>query len=139
MRRLGAVAGQDRRQRRLIPLLRVLGLLLDGLGAAPEAGIEAPGPTLTFDMSKLFEALLASRLRRVLPGCGVDEQTSHRFGQDGRFLLQPDLLVSRHGKPSLVIDAKWKRIAGHSDVVDADLRQAFAYARIPGIQQAALV
>ena len=138
-RRLGVRATLDRRHARLAPLLKVLGLLADGLGAAPEAGVEAPGPTLMFDMSRVFEALLAARLRRVLPDCNVDEQTSQRFDLDGRFMLRPDLVVRRRGQPLLVVDTKWKRIGGSGDVADADLRQAFAYARILGLKNAALV
>jgi 5-methylcytosine-specific restriction enzyme subunit McrC len=129
----------DRRHTRLAPLLKVLGLLTDGLGAAPAAGVEAHGPTLMFDMSKVFEALLATRLRRVLPECDVDEQASYRFDLDGRFTLRPDLVVRRRGQPMLVLDAKWKRIAYSDDVAAADLRQAFAYARILGVKNAALV
>ena len=139
VRQLVGQTGLDRRHARLAPLLKVLGLLLDGLGAAPEAGIEAPGPTLMFDMSKVFEALLATRLRWVLPDCSVDEQASHRFDLDGRFMLRPDLVVRQRGKPTLVLDAKWKRIGSSADITDADLRQAFVYARILGVKEAALV
>lgn len=138
-RRLKGRAALDRRHARLTPLLKVLSLLADGLGAAPEAGLEAPGPTLMFDMSKVFEGLLAARLRRALPDCGIDEQASHRFDLNGRFMLRPDLVVRRRGQPTLVLDAKWKRIGSSADVADADLRQAFTYARILGLKDAALV
>ncbi|WP_338147331.1 McrC family protein [Neoroseomonas oryzicola] len=139
LRRLQGSIERDRRHRRLAPLLRVLGLLLDGTAVAPEAGAAAPGPTLMFDMSKVFEALLAARLRRTLSGCSVDEQASHRFDIAGEFMLRPDLLVRQGGKPALVLDAKWKRVSGPADVDDADLRQVFAYARILGLTDAALV
>lgn len=132
-------AAPDRRHVRLLPLLKVLSMLADGLGAAPEAGVDAPGPTLMFNMSKLFEALLATRLRLVLSDCSVDEQTSCRFDLDGRFMLRPDLVVRHRGQATLVIDAKWKRISSNADVADADLRQAFVYARILGLRNAALV
>ncbi len=138
-RQLGGRAALDRRHARLAPLLKVLGLLADGLGAAPEAGVETPGPTLMFNMSKVFEALLATRLRRVLPDCTVDEQATYRFDVGGRFMLRPDLVVRRRGQPLLVLDAKWKRIGSSADVADADLRQAFTYARILGLKDAALV
>ena len=138
-RDFGGRAVLDRRHARLASLLKVLGLLADGLGAAPEAGVEAPGPTLMFNMSKVFEALLAARLRRVLPDCSIDEQASYRFDLGGRFMLRPDLVVRRQGQPTLVLDAKWKRIGSSADVADADLRQAFTYARILGVKDAALV
>lgn len=138
-RQLSRSVALDRRQAHLGPLLKVLGLLANGLGAAPEAGVEAPGPTLMFDMSRVFEALLAARLQRVLPDCTVDEQASYRFDLDSRFMLRPDLVVRRRGQPRLVIDAKWKRIGSSADVMDADLRQAFVYARILDLKDAALV
>jgi 5-methylcytosine-specific restriction enzyme subunit McrC len=139
LRPQGVRAALDRRHIRLAPLLKVLGLLTDGLGAAPEAGVDAPGPTLMFDMSKVFEALLAGRLRRVLPDCDINEQATHRFDLDGRFMLRPDLVVRQRGRPTLVLDAKWKRIGHGDDLVAADLRQAFAYARMLGVKNAALV
>ncbi len=138
-RGFGGRAALDRRHARLAPLLKVLSLLADGLGAAPEEGVEAHGPTLMFNMSRLFEALLATRLRRVLPDCSIDEQASQRFDIDGRFMLRPDLVVRRHEQPTLVLDAKWKRIGSSADVADADLRQAFTYARILGLKDAVLV
>ena len=39
----------------------------------------------------------------------------------------------------MVLDAKWKRIGSSADVADGDLRQAFAYAQILGLKDAALV
>lgn len=131
--------GRDRRHARLAPLLKVLVLLLDGMAVAPQAGLEAPGPTLIFDMSRVFEALVAARLRWNLPDCGVDEQARHAFDLDGRFTLRPDLVVRRNSQPVLVLDAKWKRITGAGDITDADLRQAYTYARVLGVQNAVLV
>lgn len=132
-------AALDRRHARLAPLLKVISLLTDGLGAAPEAGAEAPGPTLMFNMSKVFEGLLAARLRLALPDCSVDEQTSYPFDCDSRFMLRPDLVVRQRGQVTLVVDAKWKRISSSADIADADLRQAFVYARVLGLKNAALV
>ena len=139
IRQLGSYKALDRRHARLAPLLKVLALLANGLGAAPEVGVEAPGPTLMFNMSKVFEALLAARLRQVLSNCSIDEQASLRFDHDGHFMLRPDLVVRRQGQPMLVLDAKWKRIGSRADVTDADLRQAFTYARVLGLTNAALV
>lgn len=139
VRQLGRGMRIDRRYARLVPLLKVLGLLLHGLGAAPEAGIDSLGPTLLFDMSKVFEALVGRQLRRLLPDCKVDEQGSHRFDLDGQFMLRPDLVIRHQGQPRMVLDAKWKRIGSTADIADADIRQVFAYARILGVQEAALV
>ena len=132
-------AALDRRHARLAPLLKVLSLLADGSGAAPEAGVEAPGPTLMFNMSRVFEALLATRLRLVLPDCSIEQQTSYHFDLERRFMLRPDLVVYQRGQATLVVDAKWKRISSSADVADTDLRQAFTYARILGLKDAALV
>lgn len=132
-------AALDRQYMRLAPLLKLLGLLVGGRAAAPEAGVEALGPTLLFDMSELFEAVLAARLRAVAPDVIVRAQGTHAFDVGRRFRLRPDLVVEQVGRPVMVLDAKWKRISGLSDIDDHDLRQAFAYARILGLDDAALV
>ena len=129
----------DRRHARLRPLLKVLQLVVAGAGSAPEPGAEALGPTLLFDMSHLFEALLASRLRAVAPGLDVRVQTSRAFDVGHLFRLRPDIVVESAGTPVMVLDAKWKRLSGHSDVDDADLRQALAYARVLRLSEATLV
>ena len=132
-------AALDQRHMRLAPLLKLLKLLVAGRAAAPEAGVEVLGPTLLFDMSQLFEAVLATRLRAVAPGVAVRAQGTHAFDIGRRFRLRPDLVVEQAGRAIMVLDAKWKRISGLSDVDDNDLPQAFAYARVLGLDNAALV
>jgi 5-methylcytosine-specific restriction enzyme subunit McrC len=103
--------------------------------------VETPGPTLLFEMSALFEALLGARLRAMAGGCVVYVQDP-RFALDTDrcFPLRPDLVVEVSGVPVLVVDAKWKRLPGGLASVDpSDLRQAFAYARILNTRRAALL
>jgi len=143
-RALVATFGQlrlDRRHARLATLLKALTLVTAGSGGAPEAGGDAPGPTLLFEMNALFEALLAARLRAVAAGHNVRLQDA-RFSLDvaGHFGLRPDIVVEVSGVPKIVVDAKWKALTkGLASVEDADLRQAFAYARIFGTSCAALI
>jgi 5-methylcytosine-specific restriction endonuclease McrBC regulatory subunit McrC len=64
-----------------------------------------------------------------------------RTGED-RFRLRPDIVVRRRNDPLIVIDAKWKRLdnANLADgVVDADIRQVFAYAKVFRTGRAALI
>ena len=131
----------DRRHTRLATLLKALMLVAAGSGGAPEAGVDAPGPTLLFEMNALFEALLAARLRAVAAGHVVRLQdTRYALDVAGRFRLRPDIVVEVSGIPTLVVDAKWKPLPkGLASIEDADLRQAFAYARIVRTSCAALI
>ncbi len=87
-------------------------------------------------MSRLFERLVASSVRRSLPpGLRLTEQSTryslceHRRAQF--FQLKPDLLVEGGPHP-IVLDAKWKRIDGglpskRYGLDQSDFYQLFAY------------
>jgi 5-methylcytosine-specific restriction enzyme subunit McrC len=52
-----------------------------------------------------------------------------------RFKTRPDIVISRAGRPLLIIDTKWKRLAGVIDdakrgVGQADVCQMMAYAQV---------
>lgn len=131
----------DRRHTRLATLLKALTLVVSGSGVAPEAGVEAPGPALLFEMNALFEMLVAARIRAVAVGHEIYVQDArHTLDVAGDFKLRPDIVVELSGIPVLVIDAKWKQLTnGLASIDDADLRQVFAYARVLGISCAALL
>jgi 5-methylcytosine-specific restriction enzyme subunit McrC len=131
----------DRRHAHLAPLLRVLELIVTGRGSAAAAGPEATGPAWLFAMEQLFEAYVAARLRRVATGVEVAVQRPVRpFAVGGGFPQRPDLVVLVEGRPTLVLDTKWKLLdRGLADVDAADLRQVYAYARIYGVERAVLV
>ena len=98
------------------------------------------GYALLFEMNVLFEEYVTRLLARALSGTGlrVTGQGGHRDclfeGKTGRFRTRPDVIVRRGNRIALIIDTKWKRIAGTDDpkqgVTQADVYQLLAYGRI---------
>jgi 5-methylcytosine-specific restriction enzyme subunit McrC len=130
----------DRRSARLRSLVEVLALIVRDRGSAAAAAPEAPGPAWLFAMDQLWERFVGQRLRRLLPGLEVTEQGPARsLTTSGIFLMRPDLVVAATGRVRMVLDTKWKVLTGPSDVDVADLRQAYAYARVYDASQAALL
>lgn len=95
------------------------------------------GVSLLFPMEKLFERYVESRLRGqlrapyALTAQARSESLCHHRGNDF-FELRPDLLVTEHGRPKLVLDTKWKRISATRGgdkygLAQSDFYQAFAY------------
>jgi 5-methylcytosine-specific restriction enzyme subunit McrC len=123
-----------------VPLIRVLKLIVTDQGSAAAAGADAPGPAWLFAMDQLFEAYVAERLQRVARDVEIAIQGPVRpFAIDGSFQLRPDVVVTAAGHPVLVLDTKWKLLdRGFSDADPADLRQAYAYARVYGVDRAVL-
>lgn len=130
----------DRRHAGLRPLLDALRLILHDLGSAAAAGPDAPGPAWLFAMDRLWEAFVARRLRRLVPALEVTEQGPVRpLTTSGEFPMRPDIVVAVHGEARTVLDTKWKQIDQPGDVDVADLRQAYAYARIYGTRRVVLL
>jgi 5-methylcytosine-specific restriction enzyme subunit McrC len=123
-------------------LLRFARLVLQDRFQSTTTGA-SEGISLLFEMNKLFEEFVGRILRSVLRDTGlrvhlqgpqghalVDRQTGQR-----RFATRPDIVVSRDGKPVLVIDTKWKRLKGAIDdprrgVGQADIYQMMAYGHV---------
>ena len=130
----------DRRSVRLRSLVEVLALVVRDRGSAAAASPEAPGPAWLFSMDRLWERFVGRRLRQLLPGLEVTEQGPVRpLMTSGVFLMRPDIVVAAAGRTCMVLDTKWKVFAGPSDVDVADLRQAYAYARIYNACESALL
>lgn len=132
----------DRTNSRWRELVELARLLLGDRFQTTSTGAES-GFSLTFDMSRLFEAYVARSLKRAL---ARTELSIHPQGgrlyclQDvetgtGRFMTKPDILVKRKGKVELIIDTKWKRISRAVDdpkqgVSQADVYQMMAYGQL---------
>ncbi|KQU01826.1 restriction endonuclease [Methylobacterium sp. Leaf469] len=110
------------------------------------------GFALLFEMNTLFEEFVGRALRRALAGSdvGVTLQGPRRYalrdlGQDRPlFATRPDIVVSRAGQPVLILDTKWKRLAGvladpRRGVGQADVYQMMAYAQVYGCRELMLV
>ncbi|WP_054508495.1 McrC family protein [Caulobacter vibrioides] len=132
----------DRTNNRWRDLVELARLLLGHRFQTTSSGSQN-GFSLTFDMSRLFEAYVARSLKRAFSGT---ELTVHAQGgrlyclEDaetgtGRFMTKPDILVKRKGKVELIIDTKWKRISRAVDdpkrgVSQADVYQMMAYSQL---------
>lgn len=123
-------------------LFRFAKLLLQDRFQSTTAG-NAGGFSLLFEMNTLFEEFVGRSIKRALRGTDlvVQLQGPRRYAlveqHSGvlRFATRPDIVISRAGKPLLVIDTKWKRLKGAIDdskrgVGQADVYQMMAYAHV---------
>ena len=99
------------------------------------------GHALLFEMNALFEAYVARLARRALAGTQVTVSAQGGFahclyeGERGRFRTRPDIILRHEGRPVVVLDTKWKRIAPRIDdpkqgVSQADVYQLMAYSQL---------
>ncbi len=102
------------------------------------------GYALLFEMNTLFEEYVGRMFQRALSG--TDLSVRLQGPQDfalttdagaRRFATRPDIVISRAGKPVLIVDTKWKRLKDISEnakhgVGQADVYQMMAYSRVYG-------
>ncbi len=132
----------DRTNSRWRELAELARLLLGERFQTTSTG-SARGFSLTFDMSRLFEAYVARQLKRVLAGSefSVHPQSGRLYCLKesetgaGRFMTKPDILLKRGGKTELILDTKWKRIGREVDdpkrgVSQSDVYQMIAYGQL---------
>ena len=127
--------------------------LLNLLSPALRGG-QHEAPALLFDMNKLFEAAIATRLRQLiqsLPGHAVDSQdTSTALATMvtpeqvvAAFSLRPDLVIRQGAKVLAIADTKWKRVAQDNLArllpSEADIYQMHAYASAFRCHELALI
>jgi len=103
-------------------------------------------PPLLLDMPVVFERFVRGLLRDALSPMGLRvRHRSHSMALDdaGRVKLIPDVLVTRHGTPLCVVDAKYKLGVGTDadgpGPASADVYQMLAYCVGYGVRDAALV
>jgi 5-methylcytosine-specific restriction enzyme subunit McrC len=122
-------------------LLNLAKLLLGERFQTTSSG-QGRGFSLLFEMNTLFEEFVGRSLQGALAGSGLDvrlqgPQSHALLGENDvrRFATRPDIVISRGGKPVLIIDTKWKRLKGELDdlkrgVSQADVYQMMAYAHV---------
>ena len=129
----------DRTSTRWRELVALARLFLGDRHQQTSAGA-SDGYALLFEMNVLFEEYVARLLGRALSGTDlrVTAQGGHQDclfdGETGRFRTRPDVIVRQDNRTALVIDTKWKRIAGTDDpkqgVSQADVYQLLSYGRV---------
>lgn len=134
-----ARAAPDRRTEAYRPLYDLCCLLADGL-ASPEAAGPATGPAFLLDMERLFEGHVIRHLRAAFAedsSVEVGAQVTWTVARPG-LTMRPDVVLSRAGRPRVVLDMKWKEIEDTAPPTD-DVYQVLAYAAALGAPHAALV
>ena len=106
-------------------------------------GEKGLGFSLLFEMNRLFEEFIGRTLRVAMRDSGLrvtlQGPKSYALSEIGtnelRFMTKPDIVIHCGDRPLMVIDTKWKRLAGPIDdpkrgVSQSDVYQTMAYAQI---------
>lgn len=141
----------DRTNARWRELLGFARLLLGNRFQTTSSG-ENQGFALLFEMNTLFEEFVGRAIARAFPASDVaitlqgprrhalvDPTGDHRL-----FATRPDIVMSRNGSPTLVLDTKWKRLTGAIEdgrhgVGQPDIYQMMAYAHVYMCDQLMLI
>jgi 5-methylcytosine-specific restriction enzyme subunit McrC len=139
-----AQAEPDRLTAAYRPLLDLCRLLADGLAPGGREGATAC-PAFLLDMERVFEGYVTRGIGESFAGrerYRVDVQPRHVANRpvagQPDIHLRPDVVLARDGEPLVVIDAKWKDLAGAPLVTD-DLYQVLAYCTALGVGRGVLV
>jgi 5-methylcytosine-specific restriction enzyme subunit McrC len=121
-------------------------------GVSPDVVVgKNPAVALLFDMNRVFEAFIASRMRKVVQGFGnkLRAQGPQRYlgeeqdSQKKLFLLRPDMSVlDCGGQIVFIADTKWKLLDASDSkygVSQTDIYQMLAYGTQYNCQRLALV
>jgi 5-methylcytosine-specific restriction enzyme subunit McrC len=137
-------AACDRLSEPYRPLLDLCRLLVASLGPGATSGT-TPYPAFLLDMEQVFEAYVTEGVRAALVergafGLAVQPLYVVKAAPRGRpeVQLRPDFTVDRAGRPVLVGDAKWKRLAGGGPR-SRDVHQVLAYCTVTGARHGVLV
>ena len=137
----GVASGQgvkmDRLSERYRPLVELALLFLRATTPDVVSG-EGHGFALLFDMNELFEEYVGRQVRAALRPLGFQvtlqgpkRHLARSASGSPAFELRPDIVNSRNGRVTLIIDTKWKRLKEEErreGVSSADAYQMFAYA-----------
>jgi 5-methylcytosine-specific restriction enzyme subunit McrC len=126
------------------PLLELCRLLADALAPSGREGATAC-PAFLLDMERVFEGYVTRGVVESFAGRGryrVDVQPRHVANRPAAgqpdIHLRPDLVIARDGRTEVVVDAKWKDLAGAPLVTD-DVYQVLAYCTALGADRGVLV
>lgn len=93
---------------------------------------------ILFDMNKLFEEYVYRLLRKAAIPMGILVQNQQSLPFWRRHSLRPDLLITYPDGEMVVVDTKWKDLAGRQPS-SGDLRQIYAYNLQFGTQKGVLL
>lgn len=139
----------NRTTNRYKPLFEQCRWFLQSLHPDVVAG-NAPALALLFDMNRLFEAYVASLLRKAVWGNGVQlrEQGPQKYlvrrddDDTQLFMMKPDMALLDNNSVIAIADAKWKLLDDSEKkmgISQADLYQMASYASRYGVERLALI
>ncbi len=142
---------QDRQVSHYGPALRWAGWILQLLSPDVRSGANS-APELLFDMNRLFESAVATKLQRRAYSLGLRLHSQHsgrhlaHASAEPRhhfFRLRPDLVLSHDSRILVVADTKWSRLdkdrRGYLVPADAHAYQLNAYASAYPCDDAVLI
>ncbi|MCW5880550.1 MAG: hypothetical protein KIS91_06420 [Anaerolineae bacterium] len=118
-----------------LPALNLARWLVAGVTPTLAAGRRL-FPAFCFDVGHLFEAFVAHLVTDGLSDARVTAQRHTPLDRDQRVWLRPDLVVTRAGRPVVVLDTKYK-LAATPDT--PDLYQLATYCQALGVTHGVLV
>jgi 5-methylcytosine-specific restriction enzyme subunit McrC len=131
-------------------LLKLARLILGERFQTTSSG-QAMGHALLFEMNTLFEEYVGRMLRRALAGTqfkvrlqGPQDYALEADDGARRFMTKPDIVIMHQDRPILIVDTKWKRLAGQVDdakrgVSQGDVYQMMAYSQVYGCPRVLLL
>lgn len=102
---------------------------------------------LLFPMETLFESYIAVQCRRLLKiseyTVSVQDRHYHLFDEPRRFLIRPDIVVTRKADRAIfIMDTKWKLLSdakANYGISQADMYQMYAYQKKYSAQNVVLI
>ena len=136
----------DRTMQHYRPVMAWVRLFLFGQGLATFHG-KHENQSLLFPMEKIYEDFVTHCFRRHQDEYEVRAQGPRKKLSrcPPAFTMKPDMTLQRSGKPSFILDTKWKQLTSRAKdptergVSQADMYQLFAYGRRYGCRTVALV
>ena len=133
----------DRLVQHYLPAMSTCRMILDGCNPLTQSGINRT-ISLLFDMNKVFEDYVATKLTKQFPHLAVNSQVENSYLIDSfereesfkrkeRFRLQPDIVLNWKSQDDrLVADCKWKllderNVSGNFGILQSDMYQLYAY------------
>ncbi|MEV0230924.1 hypothetical protein [Nonomuraea sp. NPDC050786] len=124
---------------RYVPALQLAELILSGASLQQEGSQAMQIDGFILNMAQIFERFLTRQLATgLLPySLRCAAQQGHRLDQQRRVLFQPDILIYRDGRPTAVVDAKYRTL--DSAPPTGHLFQLISYCTALGLTEGHLV
>lgn len=136
----------DKNMRDYVTALLWCKIFLEGRSFTSFAGSNV-AMALLFPMEMLFESYIAVQCRRLLNASeyavSVQDKHYHLFDKPRRFLIKPDIVVTRKADRAIfIIDTKWKLLSddkANYGISQADMYQMYAYQKKYSAQSVTLL